>query len=137
MSLSSRQQRILAVIEDDLRASDPQLVAAFGALASNTRRMGRRVLRWRWRSRGHPAGHTPVLAFIPLVLLAAVSVVILAVPAHGGRACRVAAAVAWPMHPVARHCAASAGGGGVSKRESYPASPGSYLPARIRRLIHP
>lgn len=149
MSLPSREQRILDAIENDLRVSDPALVSSFGRLARGTRGWWVRALRW-WRYRRlarrprvfgaqRSSAGTPVLAFIPVFMLAVLSLIILVMPGRQQRGCQPPRATVWSV-PEPAHCTlgrelgktvAATGG------QAYPVSPGSYLPARIRRLTHP
>lgn len=146
MSQSSREQRILDAIEYHLRVSDPSLVSSFGRLARNTRGGWVRALR-RWKYRrlaggtripgaGRSLGGTPMLAFIPVFMLAVLSLMILVMPGHNQRACQPPRATVWSVPQLSRCTPGRETGKTVSRGSGYPASPGSYLPARIRRLPH-
>lgn len=147
MSLPSREQRILDAIEYRLRVSDPALVSSFGRLAGNTRRGWLQALRrWKYRQlsswpharRSHrPFRGTPVVAFIPVFMLAILSVILLAMPGHQQRGCQPGQPGVWSIAQPARCVTSDDAGGTVSRASGYPAGPGSYLPARIRRLTHP
>ena len=109
MGLRGGERRILSVIENDLRVSDPQLVLAFAAFGSNTRKAnapgsGRRnrlraMLGSVWRRRrgaaqdgdslsrpdaprryGRPRSWAGMFVFIPLALLAMLSVLVVISP---------------------------------------------------------
>ena len=148
MSLSSRDQRILDAIEYHLRACDPALVSSFERLARGTRGGWVRALRrWRYRRRARPrafGGHrslggTPVLAFVPVLMLAVLSLIILVMPGRQQRVCQPARPTGWSVPlparcPLGREVVKTVTGSGG---QAYPASPGSYLPARVRRLTHP
>jgi hypothetical protein len=149
MSLPSREQRILDAIEYRLRVSDPALVSSFSRLARGRRGGWVRALR-RWRYRrlarrprtfgAHRSlGGTPVLAFVPVFMLAVLSVVILLVPGRQQRACQPSRPTVWSVPQPARCSPGRELGKTVASRggQVYPASPASYLPARIRRLTHP
>jgi Protein of unknown function (DUF3040) len=150
MSLPSREQRILDAIEYHLRVSDPALVSSFGRLSRNTRWGGwvRALRRWKYRRLAGggrtPGAHrslggTPVLAFIPVFMLAVLSLMILAMPGHQQRVCQPPRATVWSI-PQRSRCTPGRETGETVARQSgqaYPASPGSYLPARIRRLTYP
>jgi Protein of unknown function (DUF3040) len=149
MSLPSREQRVLDAIEYNLRVSDPGLVSSFGRLARNTRGGWVRALR-RWRYRrlagrartrgGHRSlGGTPVLAFIPVIMLGVLSLMILVMPGHHQRVCGAPRATVWSIQRPSGCTPGREAGRTVSRGsgQAYPTSPGSYLPARIRRLAHP
>jgi Protein of unknown function (DUF3040) len=149
MSLPSREQRILDAIEYHLRVSDPALVSSFARLARSRRggwvralrRWGHRLLARRPRTFGarRSLGGTPALAFVPVFMLAVLSVVILLMPGHQQRACQPSHPTVWSIPQPVRCSPGHELGKTVADKggQVYPASPGSYLPARIRRLTHP
>ena len=113
MTLPARQQRALNAIDEVLRRADPPLATMFGVFTQLTaqesmpavetlppgRRWGRSA-RWMPDRRGRIANRLGPLVILPLLIMATLSVLILAIvttPAAGQRRCGQVVALMGPV----------------------------------------
>jgi len=127
MTLPARQQRDLNAIDEVLRRADPKLATMFGVFTQLTAQDGMpavetlppgrrwaRPARWAPGRRGRIANRLGPLVILPLLIMATLSVLILAIvttPAAGQRRCSQVVALMGPVRQNTSSACAGTGGG--------------------------